>query len=159
LIKVPLVIKLPQQTAESEPRFSKLLVSNMDIFPTITGSLGINTRQNLQGTNIFSSQLEERTVFSEVNEEKYGQLKNKACIISGDWKLIKDFVTEKYSLYNITQDPGEKENRLKSEEKIATRLKLKLGKWIKINRSRKFRGKRTALTEEEMKKLKQLGYF
>jgi len=159
LIKIPLVVKLPVQTVKSNVKWSDLLISNLDIFPTITGLLNINTIQKIQGSNIFSKKLEKRMIFCEVNEEKYGQLKNKTCVISGDWKLVKDLVTEEYQLFNITNDPGERENLLKTENRIATNLKLKLGKWIKTNRKQKFNGKKVSLTEEELKKLKQLQYF
>ena len=47
----------------------------------------------------------------------------------GDWKLIEYFDTGKVELYNLSRDPGEKNDLAGSEPRKAADLRKRLGDW------------------------------
>lgn len=126
-IKIPLIVSWPQKTGLE--RTSNLLVSAMDIFPTIMDAAGIKTEHSIDGislTNIINgkdvNQHHESLVFS----NGY----NNWVVRSGDWKLshhvgwtfferfkivegvcIRDSIPYTYpggvNLYNIEKDEKE----------------------------------------------------
>jgi arylsulfatase A-like enzyme len=159
-IKIPLVIKLPSSKRSLEIKEQSSVVSNVDIAPTVLGVLGISRPRSFQGMDIFSDASGGRVVYSEVTQKEYGDFIDKACVTNGRWKLIKDFILNQYELYNLIEDKNETENRIGSGEDIERSLKMKIEKWTNTNRLQKRpQGKREALSEEEKKRLKSLGYI
>ncbi len=74
--------------------------------------------------------------------------------------MIYNFVTKQYELYNLTEDGDEINDALGTNDDIERMLKMKLAKWSNENRIKpKSRIKRDALTDQEKKKLKSLGYI
>lgn len=51
--------------------------------------------------------------------------------MKGDWTLIYFYEYEKYELYNLTQDIGEKNNLVKSQPPKAEELYAELMNWEK----------------------------
>lgn len=113
-----------------------------------------------QRVDIFSETTENRFVFSEVIQREYGEFMDSACVISNGWKLIYNFVTKQYELYNLAEDGDEINNALGTNDDIERMLKMKLAKWSNANRIKpKSTKQKDALTDQEKKKLKSLGYI
>ncbi len=74
-----------------------------------------------------------------------------------DWKLIHDFKTGGYELYNFSNDPGELNNLVSVEKYRFEYLRQKLGKYELV----KFRNQKskTVLDIETKEKLKSFGYI
>ena len=54
-----------------------------------------------------------------------------AVIRDGDWKLIYYYENGKKELFNIREDIGEKQNRIKEQPKLADKLSRQLGKYLR----------------------------
>ena len=159
-IKIPMLFKLPATRQSLKTPLKNLFVSNIDIAPSVLSVLGLPSPPQFQGSDFFSEKSEERFVFSEVIQREYGEFKDKACVISNGWKMIYNFVTKQYELYNLEEDTGESQNVLGSNDDIERSLKMKLAKWSNINRIKPKQPKtRKALTDQEKEKLKSLGYI
>lgn len=159
-IKIPLLIKLPSTELSLNTPLQSQAISNIDIAPSILRVLGISPPHQFQGEDIFSETTENRFVFSEVIQREYGEFMDSACVISNGWKLIYNFVTKQYELYNLAEDGDEINNALGTNDDIERMLKMKLAKWSNANRIKpKSTKQKDALTDQEKKKLKSLGYI
>jgi len=54
-----------------------------------------------------------------------------ASIRDGDWKLIEFYHYKNFELYNLADDPGERQNLAKAKPAEAKRLRAKLAAWQK----------------------------
>jgi arylsulfatase A-like enzyme len=128
LIHVPLVIKLPGQTA------GKLIpdrVSSIDVMPTILDLLDVEVsekaRKQMCGQSLvpaFEGKPVNRDVISETNYRDYTF---KRSIITPDgWKLIYTLESKTSELFNLEKDPGEMKNLAETEPEVAAALKDKL---------------------------------
>jgi arylsulfatase A-like enzyme len=159
-IKVPMLIKPPDSKSDLPVVSQSSYVSNIDITPSVLRILGISPISDFQGRDIFSEEEGSEVVFSEVTQREYREFINRACVIRDGWKLVYDFVNKTYELYDLVEDPGEIRNVLGSNDDVERSLKMKLAKWLKINRRPPKKTKeREALTEDEKQKLKSLGYI
>jgi arylsulfatase A-like enzyme len=125
LVKVPLIIKSPVLPSGRRTNYKSMV----DISPFILDSLGIPAPPDFRGRSVYGS--EERPVYLELsdsNEEgRVGNLegpkslnalyptserkntakqKSQAAILNG-WKMIKFSNPEKYSVYDLKNDPKE----------------------------------------------------
>ena len=159
-IKVPMLLKLPDSKSDLPLASQNSYVSNIDIVPTVLRILGISPIFDFQGRDIFSEEEGSKVVYSEVVQREYGEFKNGVCVIQDGWKLVYNLVTKTYELYDLVEDRGEIRNVLGSNDDVERSLKMKLAKWLKINRRAPKKTKeREALTEDEKQKLKSLGYI
>ncbi len=153
--RIPFVLKLPEKSKKS---LMRKVFSNIDIAPTILDVLDLEIPNSFSGTSLFSKKKSE-SVFMEVNEKKYDTLYNKCAVVNDGWKLIKDFETKKYELYDLKNDIGEKHNLYDSNKKMFFKMFKIMKKYLfRINKNR-FTSKKTSLTEDEQKKLETLGYI
>lgn len=118
-LSVPLIIKLPGQRKGS---LSSGVFPLIDLFPSImdalrlkTSSFGVNgvarhlaSLRLVRDMDIYSS-----TDFSKTNLES---------VRSKSYKLIVDMVSSKQELYSLLDDPGEKQNVIKSANTTGTML-------------------------------------
>ena len=153
---IPFILKLPENYKKKitiRPQFS-----NIDISPTILDVAGISIPESFRGTSILNVKGSE-TVFMEVNEKKYDTLYNQCAIVHKGWKLIKDFETNKFGLYDLEGDKPEKENRFEADKKVFFRMYKILKRYIRLIEDSKHTSQETKLTAEEQKKLETLGYI
>jgi len=54
-----------------------------------------------------------------------------SMVVCGDWKLIRQYETATEELYNLRTDPSEQRNLLKSERRVAHRLRRLLNRWLR----------------------------
>ena len=158
-IHIPLIIRLP--------RGSGLLtevdanVRSIDIYPTITDYLNIKTIPQLQGESLIpfiqGKLISDLPVYAETRKKLNQDIRT---IIRDGYKLIKNFETGKNELYNLKDDPLEKNNIAEKEKALSERL---LNEILSIETlTLKTSLKAGKLEEKDMKeieKLKSLGYL
>ena len=156
-VQVPLIIKLPGQ---QEHKTHAERVSNIDLFPSILGSLDIQVPSDFCGkANLLSAHNQERPVFA-CGGTGDTPWKRTACI-DGNWKLIsecKPSGIEALELYDLAEDPQEKTNQLdKVGEKVSelTRLTHDFLATFKVQEAKEEK------TDNEVikRRLKALGYI
>lgn len=110
----------------------KSLIRNIDIMPTLLGILGIKEKKGfkkLQGKSFISlikNSKEERMAYSETgglggpnpSPEKH----NLKAVRTNKWKLIYNETTKKKELYDLENDPEEKQNLAGKKIEIETTL-------------------------------------
>jgi arylsulfatase A-like enzyme len=128
LIRVPLIVRLPRQTTG---RAIAARVSSIDILPTILdlvkASVPENVRNRLRGRSLapaMNGEPERRDIYSETDYREYT---HKRSIITPDgWKLIYTLENRSRELYNLNADPGEADNLVATEPKLARQLEERL---------------------------------
>jgi arylsulfatase A-like enzyme len=127
-IHVPLIVKLPGQTAG---RAIADRISSIDVMPTVLDLLDVRVpetaKKQLRGTSLVPAMKGEpvqRDVFSETDYREYTY---KRSVITPDgWKLIYTLENKGRELYNLKDDPGETKNLVDAEPKRANELERKL---------------------------------
>ncbi len=122
VIQVPLLLKLPgQQGAGTTVAASAQLT---DVAPTLLALLGMEKDPRLAGGSLLElveGEMEERRIFSEsVYPRIHFGWSELASMIEGDFHFIDGPDPE---LYNLRDDPGEKDNVIQSQRAVARRLR------------------------------------
>lgn len=114
-------------------------VISMDYYPTLMELAGISSEkvneQTIDGKSMVSL-IEAETTSREAVYWHYPHYHQEggvpySAIREGDWKLIENFETNTFELYNLKSDISEKHNLIDSEPERAAVLKLKLAEWRK----------------------------
>jgi len=167
-LHVPLIVKLPG--ARSRGIEVNRNVSLLDVAPTILSLLGYPVPEEMEGHNLFEKE-KQRLLFFEcykgavhsersklwrlkVKPVRYGVLRGCEKLIFDDAFEAYDLVTDPFELTNIYPSPG------KTYGELAASLKGFMQEVQEfIEYSKKFYKQRSELTEEELKRLKALGYI
>lgn len=181
LLHVPLIIKLPKAFHNKYLKHKNIqqnmLVSNVDILPTIIGLLDIKIGEKVweqfAGKNIFRNYNHDKNggefspfVFTEHFLKEYGPYKLRG-IITKEWKYIityedKDKQTDKLpmvELYNLKDDPTETINLLNQKPNVAKKLNDMLDQQAKKLKTSYFTPMQSTHTKDVREKLKALGYI
>jgi arylsulfatase A-like enzyme len=138
-IRTPMIFKWPSKIMAKMD--TTTLVSSIDMAATTLAAVEINQLPNMQGVNIMDEKaLKKRDkVYSVdfshdmVQVDKYAESLENRMIITENWKLIVPDVANRENqeilLYNIFEDPYEKENLATKHPKIVKALKKDLNKW------------------------------
>ncbi len=131
LVKVPLIVRVPDATAA---RTVEMPISLVSIVPTLREFAGLapNARHVdapsllpfLRGGELDSYP----PIFTEVDFKPFAdpnQEAHKRALIDGGYKVIRDLTTGKVELYDLARDPGERDNLAESEPEF-TRERLEL---------------------------------
>jgi choline-sulfatase len=125
---VPLIIKFPADF-KSTLKETDALISLIDVWPTLIDYLEINNAGKPNGQSLMplldGKSLDRTNVFIQYDGNGgYGN--NQRCIVEGDYKLIIDtFKDEVFlELYNVIQDPQEKQNLVKDAQYESLTKKL-----------------------------------
>jgi arylsulfatase A-like enzyme len=175
LIKVPLLVKLPGK--DDNGKSYDYLVSLIDIFPTLADLLEIKPNKNieqLQGCNLFANndRFNREYVFAECERPKNEFLetypdfdfsvydRQLLAIRSKKFKYIWAS-NGKHQLFNLKEDPSEKENIADKKPLIKNQLKDKLFSWYNSFEKASFIEKNTEeqLDTKVKEHLRGLGYF
>jgi arylsulfatase A-like enzyme len=117
-IRVPLIIAGPGL----ETGYCAAPVSGTDLFATFASwsgaAVGSNESEDL--TPLLRGKPEQftrdRTLFFHYPHYGRGQFQTpQSALVSGEWKLLKDWETDTYKLFNLVSDPGE-QNDISSRE-------------------------------------------
>lgn len=165
-IHVPLLIRLPGGKSRkiSHP------VSTLDIVPTLHDALKLPLPENYSGISLLAGGRDRfkkernRVLFShlkiETKTSTADQLRTVEwrAAVRGNWHFIHQLPRNRF-LYSLTEDPGEKDNILSEEPKISRELQNKIKTFHQRFRGYPSRRIRHQLDEEELEKLKSLGYI
>lgn len=127
LIHVPLIIKLPQ----TEGRRIDEQVSSLDIMPTILDLLRIRRtvllKRQLRGISLVAAMRGERIARDVYSETDYRRYTYKRAIRTADgWKFIYTLESKTKELYNLTDDPQERNNLAEREPRLAYELEQRV---------------------------------
>lgn len=158
-IKVPLIFKVPGATKEKR---IPALVGLIDIVPTICNLLDITPPREVQGVSL-APWLDESSRSRENGRELYSEslLATKyeanalSALVTPRWKYIQANSPE---LYNLVDDPGELENLVESEPRIAADLQDRLEQLLQAQSGDKVADSALAMSDETIKQLTALGY-
>lgn len=133
-IRVPTIIRWPGKIASGQ--VSNTPIITMDWIPTILEYLGKKEEANeLDGKSLVSVfQNPEHTIprdlFWHFPHYRGSDVVPYAIVRSGDFKLIHYFDGSEAELFDLKNDPGESQNLINSDPKIADELLGKLDKWF-----------------------------
>lgn len=126
VIRVPLMIKLPDQ----EPQRIPVPVSLLDVGPTILELVGAPIPESFEGRALFS-QLDELApvdIFSELLPySNYNE--HLLALVAGNEKLIYNVGSRRYELFDLAADPGEQDSIHRDAERRAPLQERLLG-WM-----------------------------
>lgn len=100
-LRVPLILRYPRLGKAGTVR-DDLLVSNVDVAPTLLSMCGLMLPAEVQGMNLAPGFTGQEAVFSETKEWR--------AVVRGLDKLVVNRELEATDLYNLGQDPLEQEN-------------------------------------------------
>ncbi|MBI2135146.1 sulfatase [Candidatus Woesearchaeota archaeon] len=171
-LKVPMILN----HSKSIPR-GKIIsqrVRNFDIMPTVLDILGIPILDKIDGASllplikgegkktlnfIFAESIEEH--FKGNERVFFPGIKGKwRAMIEGDWKII--YIphpkNDIFELYNLREDPQEKNDLIGKEKEIASKMKEKILDFLKPQ-SNEGDANITNLAEKSKKLLRKIGYL
>ena len=165
MIHVPLMIKPPGAPAKVFDRY----VSLLDLAPTILKCVDLSMPDGIEGVPIDLTTLDhfaDRAVFSETNWSQYVDsviFKGQKLIYyrKRDPEFEKPLLKTAEQFYDLSKDPGEEKILTAEPVDIERSIRGLLLKWfnrISKNRSPRPQTGKPLFNEEEMKKLKSLGY-
>ncbi len=135
-IHVPLLIKYP---GRHEARTTDMLVSHVDIMPTVLDTLGYSAPSGIQGRSIGEEEPADRVVYSEAypnsdflrNLERHPRFQGiRRAIFSDRMKLIV-WTKGPAEFYDLSADPNESLNRYQGHEEFSSPLMLQIASWTK----------------------------
>jgi arylsulfatase A-like enzyme len=106
-LHVPLIIRDPSRAQSGIVRTE--YVTLLDVAPTLTAMAGIKPFPHSRGRNLLRLKKSDDSI---IFEETYRPeaFKDRFGLLSPPWHLILTAQNNKYELYNLRQDPGEKAN-------------------------------------------------
>jgi arylsulfatase A-like enzyme len=146
LIDVPLIVRCPGKIDEG---VFKKPVSLIDITPTVLHLSEVNLSMDFQGIDLFDDDFSNRIILSEDVHSGY----EKKAVIKGKYKLIVSEGDDITLLFDIHNDPREKNNLTQENPKIVSTLKEHLPF------STAKGGKNIVIDGELAKRLQNLGYM
>ena len=152
IIRVPLILF---GNGVQEGRVDDRMASSVDIVPTIMSYVGLRAESSFPGTDLLAlaeTPEDEQVIFSQFGNRLYS-------IRSRAWKLIEDRESETVELFQLSRDPHETKNRAAEFPAVQTKLQTRLEQWKKDVRKQELSPSNTIFTEEQVKKLKSLGYL
>ena len=156
MIHVPLVFKLPSGMSH-EGINTDQLVSLEDLVPTILGILKRVPDSRVSGIDLIKSSGDgsnssRRLIMRTVSARGYYGLR------IGDWKLIHHRSGSRIELYNLKEDPGEKNNRLLDDPVFSAHFCLILEDELQPRPGVSPARKQKVLDKDTEEMLKTLGY-
>ncbi len=132
-IRVPLIISGPG-VANPGRKASDIAVS-MDFFPTILNIAGVQLNQ-VDGISLLpvlktENKLDRDEMFWHYPHYHGSAWTPGSALRSGDWKLITFYEDNRIELYNLKNDPGEKNDLSANNPEKLAELKVKLEQWYK----------------------------
>ena len=156
LLHVPLVVKYGNELTGRRTDF----VQHIDILPTVLEILGVEAHLPFRGSDLRQPSEMNRAIFAEMNSLLYEDGRKFSIVVDGH-KLIYTPVPERLQLFGLTKDPDETRDLAEDVNYEERKNVLK----TRLDRIRnedllglRTAGKPLALTDEEKRKLKSLGY-
>ncbi len=150
--RVPLILRLPR--VEAPVRVASW-VQNLDVAPTLLDYLGIDAEPyDFEGESlrpVIESGAAAGPAFSAMGSMR--------SVTDDRYKLVLDFATESYALYDLEEDPGESRDLSGDEREVYYRLLRRLKAWTDRveTGSQEERLRRAREIEDELRALGYLG--
>tara|TARA_B100000809_G_scaffold266930_1_gene333184 strand:- start:21431 stop:22861 length:1431 start_codon:yes stop_codon:yes gene_type:complete len=134
--RVPTIIRLPKSKLKGKE--IAIPIISMDYYPTLVDLAGIATEktkeQTLDGKSLApllrdEKILDRKTVFWHYPHYHQQGGVPYSAVRMGDWKLIENFETNAFELYNLKKDIGEQQNLINKHPKKVAELKAVLQEW------------------------------
>jgi len=157
-VRIPLFVRIPGKTSTT---ISKDVVSLIDVAPTLLAIAGGKAPPSWQGRALIDqkgrvSPMKERYVLSQLNNGIVSPMK---ALIGSNWKLIINDKTQDKELYNLMNDPTERNNvttaqpaKTKQQSDIFQKLVLALPPAPKAKKNK-------PLQKDKEEMLRSLGYI
>ncbi len=169
-LHVPLIMKLPRQTAG---RVDDRLVNLVDLHPTILDFADQRPATACNGTSLLAEATpDDRTTFFELTttwnltDRQTGETIHESyewhAVRDGRYKLLHVVGTDYWRLFDVSVDPREQDPLGAAHESTAVRLKQKLDQWLADMQSLSRlwgEGSKAQLSREEILRLQALGYL
>ena len=123
VVRVPLVVRAPGLLA---PGLDEKKVQHIDLPPTILDLLGLPPHPSHQGQSLASPQYAERPIFLVCQTPLVTQY----AIVQDNWKLMLDVKGQKVELYDLENDPGERNDLARQRPDLQRRLLDQLVRWV-----------------------------
>jgi arylsulfatase A-like enzyme len=159
-VKVPLIFVNPLLL--KKPAHVQQPTSLVDIMPSVLEMLGVSAAENSQGASLVAAMAgrDEKTPRPLYLESMYGREMNNWApltgLISGPFKYIS---LPQAELYDLKNDPGEKDNLFFKKNLQARAMDRELAAFIRNYQSGPATDSRPALQAEDKEKLAALGYI
>jgi arylsulfatase A-like enzyme len=122
VLRVPLILHAPGFGAETVEH----PVQHIDIPPTVLFLLGLPPHPAFQGVNMFDAEAcQQRSLFALAQSP----LADESAVDREGYKLLSDWRTGTYALFDLRRDPGETVNLLKQEPALFEALRQRLDQW------------------------------
>ncbi len=133
LLRTLLVFRLPNSPAH---KIIADQVRGLDLMPTLLDLLGIKpsgkVNSQIRGVSLLPLMNGAHMDLTAFSETDYRLVTHKRSIRTNDgWKFIYTLEDGWKELYNLNQDPGETNNLLKKEPRVAYEMEQKLFVWLK----------------------------
>jgi arylsulfatase len=131
-INVPLFLRVPSGLIPAKGACRRS-ISCMDLVPTIIDLLKFDVEINFDGNSLMpllenrADEYKSKYVLSEISRQ-YG------CVTKDNWKLIANFGDSLFELYNLDEDPGERNNLFENGLDVKAELKEIMKEHIRKNR-------------------------
>jgi arylsulfatase A-like enzyme len=154
--RVPLIIKNP--ALNSKGKRITGLVQLVDIMPTVLDFLKIPVNKESQGASLLPL-MEGKNANDDFDKYVYAEADNlKRSIRGKEWKLIDS--AGAYELYNLVEDPREKNNLASLRPELVYELVQRLSEWHEKTRTAATSNERRLVLTPEMKdRLRKSGYW
>ena len=134
-VREPTIIRAPDVTQPNSVSHKPMV--SMDFFPTMLDLAGLPLQPKLHvdGQSLLphlkGDDSGQRTFYWHYPHYHGSTWKPGASIRDGDWKLIEFYHYKNFELYNLANDPGERQNLAKVNPAKAKALRAKLAAWQK----------------------------
>ena len=136
--RIPTIIRLPKGIEKG--KVIEVPIISMDYYPTLIDLAGIRNKktqkQIMDGKSLVpliidNEKLDRKALYWHYPHYHQEGAVPYSAVRIGDWKLIENFETNSFELYNLKKDIGEKNNLFKKESEKAAELMAALKKWRK----------------------------
>jgi len=121
-VRVPLCVRAPKRSGVVARADVETVVSLLDVAPTLLDVLGVASPAPMMGRSLrpalLGEPLETRPVFMECS--RFGR--SHSAVVEWPYKMIVDPSVRTTELYDLAQDPGERDNLLERDPAEARRL-------------------------------------
>jgi len=160
LIMVPLIIRLPGERLAG--RRIREQVQIIDLAPTLIEIAGLESPRSFQGISLLpyiegKGSLRGYGGFSEADHMDPGH-NVKRCLRTNQHKYYYDINTERGMLFDLVNDPGEKQDLATAQPELSERLSRELFSWMET-RGDERRSPELSLSTAEQERLRSLGYL